>query len=758
MAVPIRSGAAVDEPDEVARYTRFTEHADGSRVAESWLQVSGITCTACSGIIEAALARVTGVIEARVSAASQRAVVRWDCSRTVPSAMISAIEAAGYGAAPDVAAPARELRRREQRNALWRLFVAALCSMQVMMLATPSYVATPGDLSDDMRSLLNWGQWVLSVPVLAFAAGPFLGGAWKALRQRRIGMDVPVALGLVVAFVASTGATFDPQGLFGREVYFDSLTMFVAFLLAARWFELRVRHRAAESLEVAVAAMPQTAIRRSPEGAWEEVSIHRLQVGDVVRCVVGAAFPADALLIDGVTQANESLLSGESAPVDKRTGDELVAGSINLGAPVDARVLRAGRDTRHAAIIAMMRDAASSKPDLARLADRWAGPFLWGVLALAALSAGWWSVNDPSRTVWVAVAVLVVTCPCALSLAAPATLVAAAGGLARRGVLVRRLEAIEAMSRVTHAFFDKTGTLTEDRLRAVPRVAQGAAPPRQAIVEAARLASHSGHLASKAIIALADADADPGANAEADASIRQSDRWREVREHPGRGLEAIDADGRVCRLGSASFAVPGIADDGGVWFSRGGEPLLAFDLVEILRPDAARTIAGLHERGVATTLLSGDSLDRAQGIAQAVGIADVVTAATPAEKLRRVETAQAAGATVLMVGDGVNDAPVLAKADVGLAMGQGALVAQSTADAVIASNQPFDLLRARDVSVRAMRIVRQNLGWAAAYNFSCVPLAAIGWLPPWAAGLGMALSSLLVVTNASRAGRPVRGV
>ncbi|MBN8494342.1 MAG: cation-translocating P-type ATPase, partial [Burkholderiales bacterium] len=423
--------SVLDDPLELQRFTRFATGSDGRRIAESTLRVSGMYCAACAGTIEQALAGVEGVRAASVSAAGQRAAVHWDPQRTRPSLLIEAVRRAGYDAAPDAAAPARELRRAEGRKALWRLFVAAFCMMQVMMLATPSYVAGPGELEPDLAKLLNWSSWVLSLPVLLFSAIPFFSGMWHSLRSRRIGMDVPVAIGILVTFVASSGATFAPGGVFGHEVYFDSMTMFVSFLLAARYLELLARQRAAQALENAVDGMPQQATRLLDDGRTEQVSVMRLAPGDRVRVALGQAFPADGTLEQGATAADESLLTGESTPVPKAAGDALVGGSVNLGAPVTMQVQRVGADTRHEAIVALMRDALSQRPSMARLADRVAGPFLWVVLILAGGAAAAWSVIDPSRAVWVAVSVLIVTCPCALALAVPAALVAAAGGLAR---------------------------------------------------------------------------------------------------------------------------------------------------------------------------------------------------------------------------------------------------------------------------------------------------------------------------------------
>jgi P-type Cu2+ transporter len=729
----------LDDPLEFAQFSRQRVDAQGRTQCESGLQIGGITCAACSGILESALMAVDGVLEARVSAASARASVRWDPARTRPSALIGAIRAAGYDAVPDAAAPARELRRQEHRRALWRWFVAAFCAMQVMMLATPSYVAEAGDLAPDLRQLLNWGQWVLTLPVVVFAAGPFFRGAWRGLRRRQIGMDLPVAVGIATAFAASMGATFVPGGLFGHEVWFDSVSMFVAFLLGARFLEMRTRHRAQGELEAALAAMPATARRECDEGGVETISIRRLRPGDRVQVPLGEVFPADGILIDGATEADEALLTGESTPVAKTAGSPLVAGSVNVGAPARLQVQRVGLDTRYEAIVAMMRDALTQRPAAVQLADRWAGPFLWAVLLLAAGSAAIWSLIDPARALPVAVAVLVVTCPCALSLAAPAALVAAAGGLARRGVMIQRLDALEGLARADRLFVDKTGTLTDERggaARLVPLAGPAAWPEVAAAVTA--LAAASTHPLSAALSA---------------ARLASPLALHGLREHAGLGIEGLDAQGRRWQLGAAAWlGVDNPPPDARALVALDGRPVAAVLLDETVRDDVASSLSALAADGLSATLLSGDRADRAQRLAHTVGISTAIGGATPQDKLDAVAAAQAAGHRVLMVGDGVNDAPVLARADVSLAMGQGALVARAQADAVVVSGRWRDVVRARATARKAMRIVRQNLVWAVAYNAIGIPLAVAGWLPPWAAGLGMALSSLTVVLNALRAG------
>lgn len=741
-----------DDPLEEAQHTRAVVGAGGVIQRETALALAGMHCAACALTIEDALRAVPGVASASVSAASERASVRYDPAQVRPSALIAAVRAAGYDAVPDAAEPARALRRAEMRLLTWRLFVAAFCSMQVMMLAWPSYVASVGsgfnDIAPDHLKLLNWGSWLLSLPVLAFSSSPFLGGAWRAIRQRRIGMDVPVALGIVLTFVASSAATFEPQGLFGSHVYFDSLTMFVALLLAARWFDLRARHRAAEELEGSLARTPEVAWRVDAAGQVQAVSALRLVAGDRVRVPLGQAFPADGVLLAGCTSVDESLLSGESVPRARGVGDEIVAGSLNLSAPVEMRVARVGADTRLAAIVALMQQAMTERPASALVADRWAGPFLWTVLLLAAASAAAWSVIDPSRAIWVAVSVLVVTCPCALSLATPATLVAAARGLARRGVLLRRLDAIEALAGVQQVFFDKTGTLSSGRqtLRAV-RVVHGQGRESALRAVAVALAGWSTHPLSRALVEAAPCADPPPA-------------LHEVQEHPGQGVSARDADGCRWRLGSAAWVL-GEAGQGmqgdvaSLWLARDGTPVAAFEFEETLRPDAHDALRQLQAAGLAVTLLTGDTPERAKALLQradAEGVA-LVAAANPEAKRETVRRAQSAGACVAVVGDGINDAPVLAQADVSIAMGQGALLARAQADLVLTGERPADVLLARERARRALALVRQNLVGSLLYNAAALPLAMAGWLPPWLAGAGMAASSLLVVLNAQRAAR-----
>lgn len=712
----------------------FTTWPDGpGGAALSQFQVAGMHCGACAGIIEAALLKLPGVQAATVNAASARLGLTWQPSRIALADVFAALQAAGYQATPDVAAPARELRRRERRQALWRLFVAGFLMMQVMMMATPAYVAGAGELTSDLDRLLRWASWVLTLPVMVFSAGPFFSGAWRQLRAGRLGMDVPVALGIAVTFIASTGALFDPGGPLGHEVYFDSLTMFVALLLLARWFELGARHRAADALEAVASALPATAERLNPDGTTERIPPEALRVGDRIRVAAGEAFAADGRVHSGQGWVNEALLTGEAVPVAKAVGDAVVAGSLSVDGSFVVAVERVGADTTAQGIVRLMQQAQSQRPLAYGLVDRVAAGFTATVLLLA-LAAGlaWWWV-EPSRAIAVAVAVLIVTCPCALTLAAPAAWLTASGALARRGLLLADLSALERLCAVDTVVFDKTGTLSEDRLLLRRHWAEGA--DADALLDVARsLAQLSRHPHARAL-------------AGGPAGV-----WTDVQEVAGRGVQARDASGRWWRLGAPGWVRE--RPDESARLALGSEGcVLWLDLAEAPRADAADAVAALRTAGLRVRLLSGDQPAAVARMAHLLDIVHWRAGATPASKLAALRDWQARGERVLMVGDGINDAPVLAAADVRIAMGRGAMLARSAADALLISNRLMALPQALVLAKKTRRVLRQNLAWAALYNLACVPLALAGWLPPLAAGVGMATSSLFVVLNAQRLAR-----
>ena len=523
-----------------------------------------------------------------------------------------------------------------------------------------------------------------------------------------------------------------------------------------------MRDRTAGALEALMNRLPDSVERQTSDQGFERVAVRRLQVGDLMRVQPGEAFAADGVLEQGVTLVDEALLTGESRPLSRGVGAQVVAGSHNLLTTVLVRVQRLGADTRFAQIVRLMEGAATSKPELALLADRIAKPFLIAVLVASGLACAWWWSQDPGHALMVAVAVLVVTCPCALSLATPAALLSAAGTLARDGLLVRNLSSLEVLSAVDTVVFDKTGTLTQDAMVVRDVMARDGVVAAQALALAAALAQHSLHPASRALVVAATAG---------DAHTAAA-HWRcdQVQEQAGQGvageLIALDAasaalcNGEV-RLGSASFCSSGVAPtvlpaavQGSavhLWDAKGW--LATFAMQEAVRPGAAALVAALRNQGLQVHILSGDQPDAVARVAAQLGVTKAQGGCSPAQKLAYLQALQRSGATVAMVGDGLNDAPVLAGAHVSFSLGSALPLAQAHSDLVVLGADLGAVASALALSRRALRVVRQNLAWALAYNAVCVPLAILGYLPAWLAGLGMALSSLAVVLNALRLSR-----
>jgi len=736
-----------DHPDVQKNFVRRAEGAAGEHEQEAALILEGITCAACVWLNESHVRRQQGVTSIDINYTTRRARVRWDERVTRLSAILEAIAAIGYRAHPYDVGRSEELARKERKAALWRLFVAGFGMMQVMMYAVPVYLAqvgTEGDMTPDIEQLMRWASLILTVPVIGYSAAPFFVSAWRDLKLARVGMDVPVALGVGAAFAASVWATLSAAG----EVYFDSVTMFVFFLLSGRYLEMMARQKAARSVETLARAIPAFATRLagwpgSAEG--ERIAVAELRVGDAVQIKPGETVPADGCVLDGTSAADESLLTGESRPLPKAAGDALIGGSVNTASPLVMRVERVGAATRVAAIQRLMERAAAEKPRLVEMADRVAGRFIVALLVLAVATAlGWWLI-DPSRALWVFVAVLVVSCPCALSLATPAALTVATGALAARGVLVTRGHAIEALARADRFIFDKTGTLTLGRMVLV-EVMPVRGDAARALALAAALERGSEHPIARAL-----AGGEDGAIA-----------VNGLRAVTGAGVEG-EIDGRVWRLGRAEFVaiLHGTALPADLQQKLGaGDTAIAlgnaegwqafFLLSDALRPEAAAMAANLAEAGVRLSIFSGDALAAAARVGAALGISDARGGLSPEDKHAALKALQDAGETVAMVGDGVNDAPVLAQAQVSIAMGGGADLARANADVVLLGNDLQALPEGLALARRTVRIVKQNLVWAFAYNFFAIPLAMAGWVTPWMAGIGMSASSLLVVLNALR--------
>ncbi len=708
---------------------------EAEHVREAALILENIVCAACIWLNERHIAALPGVLAVDINYATRRARVRWDERRIQLSAILKAVSDIGYVAHPFDAGRSADVHRRERNTAIRRLAIAGLGMMQVMMYALPTYTAT--DMTDDVRTIMRWASLVLTLPVVGYSAWPFFVGSWRDLRRRMLGMDVPVALGIGTAFAASVYSTFTGQG----EVYYDSVNMFIFLLLTGRFLEMNARRRAGAAVEELVKLIP-AATTRLP--AWpardaEQVPVARLRPGDHVLVRPGDTLPADGVVVEGHSAVNEAMLTGESLPVTKTAGSSVVGGSLNEASPLVVRVDRLGADTRLASIVRLLDRAQSEKPRIGRVADRAAAWFVGLLLAITAVVGYVWVIHDPSRALWIVVSILVVTCPCALGLATPAALASGTGRLTRLGLLTTRGHALETLARATDLVFDKTGTLTRGQLslrQVVPLAGRSAAEVRAL---AAALEAGSEHPIARAL--RDGVTPAPGANA--------------LRNTPGHGV-----DGRIgphaYRLGTPRFAAaaaapPGTAADvSWVALAEDGVPIAWFALADTLRADAAAALAALRRQGLHLHLLSGDAAPAVADVARQLGIDAWRADALPEDKLAYVKALQAAGRIVAMIGDGINDAPVLAGAQVSIAMGEGTDVAQAAADMVMLGSRLATLAEGVALARRTQRIVRQNLGWALGYNLVAIPAAALGHVTPWLAGIGMSASSLLVVLNALR--------
>ena len=717
--------------------------AVGEHGREAVLALDGIRCAACVWLNERYLRRLPGVTGVSVNYATRRAQVAWDERIVKLGQIIAAVRSLGYDAFPFEPEKQRARDGVEQRAALWRLFVAGFGAMQVMMYAVPRYIDDTGTLSAEADQIMRWASLVLTVPVIAFACGPFFSSALADLRARRLGIDVPVSLGILAGFAASVWATVAGGG----EVYFDSITMLVFLLLASRYMELSARRKAAARLDHLARWMPSFAFRLGGNSGavGEQVAAHELRAGDRVLVAPGETVPADGVVLERSGSADESLLTGESRPVEKSAGSRLIGGSVNVSQPLTMQVTHAGMESQAAAIGRLIERAAAGKPRLVEAADRVARALTWIVLAVAAATLAGWLLVDPSRAIWVAIAVLMVTCPCALGLAAPIVLTSTTGALARRGIVLTRGAAIESLAKVTDVVMDKTGTLTEGKLCLADIKTAGPLDAGECLALAQALESGSNHPVARALARTPSTAPRPG--------VRQAVHFS------GGGIEARVA-GRRVRIGSLRFvqAVAGELPVLGRRPQRESQVFLGSDAGWVarmsfedgLRPDAARLIAGLRAGGLEVHLLSGDEAAVAGEVAARLGIERHQGGASPQDKYDYVKRLQAGGRHVAMLGDGLNDAPVLAQADVSIAMGEGATLAQQNADFVLASGKLEGVLEAARIARLAMTAIRQNFVWALAYNAVALPAAAFGLVGPWEAAIGMAASSFVVVLNSAR--------
>ena len=736
--------AILDDPEELLEYAR--PMAGQPDRQEAILAIDAVHCAACTQTLAAAIDDAHARIE--VNVVSRRARLEWEPAHHAASALLQRLADIGYEPRPLPLDMVERADPRPRRRALWRMLVGVLCMMQVMMFSIPRYLGGE-QIPPDLQQLLIWAEAMLTIPALLFAAGPFFSAAWRDTRQGRIGMDTPVALGIAITVITSVVAFYQ-----GHEVYFDSVTMIIGLLLVARWLESRAREKAAAGLGNSLARLPEAADRLRPDGSIERVSRRRLQPGDHISVPAGTTFAVDGLILEGQSEVDESLLTGESEPQPRGPGMPVVSGSLNLRDPLIVEVTHRAADSRLAELNRLIERASTSRPSVLRTADRYAGPFLVAVLLIAlAAGIGWWLI-DPARAPWIAAAVLIVTCPCALALAAPSALLATLGGLARRGIIIDRSDTLESLAQSRVMLFDKTGTLSTSTPTLTVAGTSPGLTAADALQLAARIERSSLHPVARAFAEAAGKVLKKNAPLPAELAFGEA-RILEVTNIPSGGLQArLDLQGtpwdaRI--IPEHAFISLHLLP-----LSAEKTPLHArFHLQETLRPGAATTVQQLQADGVQCLIVSGDHPERVKRLGRQLDLADEAlhAGARPEDKLALMQHLQQQGQRVTMVGDGVNDAPVLSRADVSVSLASAAPLAQHHADILLLSERLDGLLAARQAARRALAIVHQNLIFSCLYNVLAIPLAVAGLVPPWLAGLGMAGSSLVVVLNALRAAR-----
>ena len=736
-----------EAPDRLAIYdhpevqkTFVSQHKNGRK--EVALSIDNIHCGGCVRRCERSVESMPGVVDFQVNLSTRRAQLIWQPENIQLSAILTALNESGYPAHP-YDQQRQEARQKQVRNlALRRLAVAGFGMMQVMMFSVALYAGDFQDMDSATKNFLCWMSLLVALPVVLYSARVFFVNAWQGLRHKQLGMDLPVSMAIGGAFLASCWATVSGEG----EVYFDSVTMFTFLLLLGRFLELSARLKAARFSEDLVDLLPPTALRL--EGDKQQtvpVPVLELKLGDCVLVKPGAAVPIDGKVLTGTSTVDEALLTGESTPRTKRQGDQLIGGSVNVESPLTVQVEKVGNDTVLAAMTRLLNRAQLEKPHLARLADQIASWFVGVLLLLATAVFLWWWQIDPDNAFWITLSVLVVTCPCALSLATPTALTAASGTLTRLGLLPTRGHALETLAKVNHIVFDKTGTLTQGRPTLEQVQVLRDVSSDECLSIAASLEQYSEHPIAKAL-------------GNAAGSILEA---KQVSAEPGSGVEGW-VQGRRYRIGSVKFSaalsstvnIPEIHNSGSgmTLVGLGDEQglLALFKLSDELRPQAKSTIKALQTLGLNVEILSGDSTTAVTRIADKLGISHFSSQLSPQDKLTRLQALQAQGEIVAMVGDGVNDSPVLAQAQVSIAMGSGSEIARSNADMVLLSEQLGDLVQGVVIARHTLNVIRQNLTWALTYNALALPLAAMGFVAPWLAAIGMSFSSLVVVLNALR--------
>ncbi|MEH0667082.1 cadmium-translocating P-type ATPase [Vibrio scophthalmi] len=694
--------------------------------AEVTLSLDGVSCAACAWLIEKQVSTQSGVLSIRVNTTTNRAILAWDKSKTRLSDLLSSIHRLGYKAAPFEADQQEAAYHQQMKQYLYRLGIAGLATMQVMMLAVALYLEVFGDLEPEFKHYFRWVSLIFATPVMLYSALPFYLNAWRSLRSKTLGMDVPVSLAMIFAYFASLVATITEQG----EVFFESISMFAFFLLVGRFLEMRARRKAAAASGNLLKLIP--AMATTVQG--EQIAVRSLKLGDQIRVLPGEHIPADGKIIKGRVHIDESMLTGESVPVVKNVEDYVYAGTLNGEEAFELEVTSSKADSMISKIVRLQDEAQLAKPKIAEIADVVARYFVAIILVIAAATWFFWHQANPDDAFWIMLSVLVATCPCALSLATPTALTCATSRMGNFGILLRKSHVFETLCKVNHLIIDKTGTLTHGDIEIRHVTLHEDITREEALSIAAALESHANHPLARAFKPYAD----------------QSLEIQDVENVIGSGVTG-SIDGVIAKIGSASFVIGEGASPSPncIYLSLNNELVATFEYHDPIRKDAKPFIEQFQQAGIKVTLLTGDSHTNATLVAEQIGIEDVVAGAKPQDKLEFLNHVDANDVT-MMIGDGINDAPTLAGAHLSVAMGGGADVAKASADMVLLGDHLERILDARKLALQTRKIIRENLAWSLGYNVLILPLAVAGLVAPYFAVVGMSASSIIVVSNSLR--------
>lgn len=717
----------------------FVTERDGER-AEARLIIDGITCPACVWLIDSRLSRMPGVSGVEVNYSTQRCSVTWQKDRIGLGEILAEITRLGYRPFPFNPQQREQRYEKERKNRLIRIGIAGLFGMQVMMIAIALYFGEASGMAERYRRFLHGVSLLLTLPVLLYSARPIFAGAWRDLRVRRPGMDIPVALAIAIAFSGSVIATAGGAG----HVYYDSIVMFVFFILCGRFLEFASRKKSSAELERMTPVLPLYANKITASGALEVTPLTGLAVNDRILVKPGELIPVDGVITEGASTVNEAIVTGESLPLAKQAGMKVIGGSANVESPLQIRVTRLGEQGTLSNIARMIERAAASQTRRLLLADKVVSGFIVFILLLAAATGVYWHNIDPGQWLPITIAVLVVSCPCALSLATPTALASSAAALMKHGVAIVNSDAPELLGKTTCFVFDKTGTLTEGRLALEHIDIFAPGYNRAGVIGLAKaLERHSEHPVARAICQLDPSRAGPAAS--------------RIRNAPGRGLSGV-IDGAEWFIGARAFiaeqtGLPVERDHAGlrhILLANKQEIVAGFFFKDRLRAVSPALIQFLRGQGKKIILLSGDHPQIVRQIAAELDIQDSRAECRPEDKLKAIAALQRQGEVICMVGDGINDAPAFARADIAIAMTEASEITKLNADLVLLNNRIDTLKILCGICARTNRTIRANFAWALGYNLTALPFAGAGLLSPWMAALGMSLSSLVVVINASR--------